>query len=421
MKHANSHQWIKIHDTIKDKFLTALCPAKPITCIQYAMYPAIIDMAAALNRQASEAKKARDSEELMEYQLRAARESFNDTQQRLFSMAENLMEERAAKDKVLQQLQEMAAKLDAECRLKDELQQQLSITTNNLNGALRMESEQHDAKVAAEQGLTEMAAEMDAERRARNDTVMQFDRIKDELDAKLKEKDEIKQELKETIAMLDAERRANDHLTQRCAEAIASMESERKAKDEETSKSDAMAAQLEFELKARLDAEEINDQSDSECRDKDESKHQPKETNTRSNVECNPNDDQKPEAAMTSMKEQDSAGSSVPSHTSPSKKRKMPHENTETNRISFHTKVQEFIKNRIKIHEGGFLATHTIYDHFTTENGMTESSTESPCIFQKILKNYILQTFSAHSEVGYCRSRNNGERAWGYTGLAWKQ
>jgi uncharacterized protein YigA (DUF484 family) len=112
-------------------------------------------MAATINHHVSEANKAKDNAELMECQLRAARESLNDTQQRLVLLAENLMEKSAANDKAMQQLTEMAAKLDAECILKDELQQQLSITTNNLNGALRMESEQRDAKVAAEQRLTD--------------------------------------------------------------------------------------------------------------------------------------------------------------------------------------------------------------------------------------------------------------------------
>lgn len=108
----------------------------------------------------------------------------------------------------------------------------------------------------------------------------------------------------------------------------------------------------------------------------------------------------------------------LPSRDSHAKKRKAPYGNMEISGITVETKIREFVHAHIRICDRNFLATHVIHAAFLAESNTPDLSTISDCTFQKILKKFILDQFSIQSRVSYCRSRCNGERAWGYTGIS---
>ena len=112
------------------------------------------------------------------------------------------------------------------------------------------------------------------------------------------------------------------------------------------------------------------------------------------------------------------------SNGSNTKKRKAPSGHIEIDGTTFQTRLQDFFDAHIKISRGNFLPTRQIRDAFFADpnNGNSDDSIVSDCVFQKILKQYTLDIFAAqsgpNSGVSYGRSSINGERAWGYTGLS---
>jgi exonuclease VII large subunit len=247
-----------------------------------------------------------------------------------------------------------------------------------------------------------MSILLDNERKAKDDANQQLTEAKKKIDTDCKIKDDLHQRLSEATTLLDAERRAKDDLARRLSEATTLLDCERKkAKDDLEKCMSEAAILLDNEHKSKDDANqrlaEIKAKLDDVL-----------EREIEQNIKRSEKLHQRPES-LESL------------HNPHAKKRKTTSsKNTENSEISVHTQIKRFVDTCIVLSTGSFLPTQAIQEVFFAGSITVTQSNISHCFFQKTFKSYTLDVFSSNPEVIYNRSMSNGERSWGYSGLALK-
>jgi hypothetical protein len=366
---------------------------------------ALFDMAEAINKTSAERPEA----ELRKSCADAERKGREDAEQRLADVEKKLGDESKAKDEATRQLAEMKVKLEGEKTSKDEAVKQLADNVKKLEDERR-------AKDEAVRQLAEMTCRLENERKSKDDAKQQLAEMTTQMEYERKSKDEAKQQLTGMTMKMEDERKSKNDAKQQSAELSTAINTERKFKTDAQQKLAEMTTQFNDERKSK---DEIKQQLE-DMTVKMEDERQSKDDTSQKLVDMTANYDAFRQEAELKIKLAEEIQHPIDSHSSNgsnARKRRVPSGNTEISGITLQTRVKEFVDAHIMPCNGSFLPTRVIHDAFLAENGITDPSMVPDCTFQKILKNYTLDVFSAQSKVSYSRLGSSKERAWGYTGL----
>jgi hypothetical protein len=245
-------------------------------------------------------------------------------------------------------------------------------------------------KVDAEKRLAEVMAKMVDERRADDTTRRQLAQMTAAMERERGLKDDAEKLLAQVTDTMADERRLKDGVEKRLAEMTAAMEGERMANNASRKQLIKMATKMQGHHKAKKSAElrlaEMEKKMDDERKAKDDTNEQ-------------------------LVGENDAGSSNI-------KKRKKSSEKTETRIKSVQLRVQEFVNAHITGCPGNFITTRAINDAFVAGYSLFDSSIVTDCRFQKLLKSFIIESFSDQPGFSYTRVWCNGGHPRGYAGLS---